>query len=71
MQTRWEYMSLESRESVGLLSGSTFDAGQLTARLNSHGEHGWELVSLLDVERRKAGLKTVVAILKRPKLETS
>ncbi len=68
MQTHWEYTSLEIPKSVGLLSGTTLDVGRLTAHLNAHGEQGWELVSLLDIERKKGGLKTITAILKRPKL---
>jgi len=54
---QWEYRTLKQHAQQGW--GGEFDAAELDRRLNELGEHGWELVSVLDTN--------LVAVLKRPR----
>jgi hypothetical protein len=67
MQTQWEYTVLKLPTDYGFFSGTDFDAGHLSQRLNEHGTEGWELVSMFDIAKVKGGSKFVMAIMKRPR----
>ncbi|MEI6235624.1 MAG: DUF4177 domain-containing protein [Planctomycetota bacterium] len=67
MKTRWEYKTLKIQTDVGFFSGTDFDSVKMTELLNARGEEGWELVSVIDIEKVNGGSKFIVAIMKRQK----
>jgi hypothetical protein len=66
MSTTWEYKTLKVPTSLGLLSGTDFDSDRLAELLNAQGMQGWELVSVVHIEKVKGGTKCIVAVMKRP-----
>jgi hypothetical protein len=65
--TSWEYKVLKLETEFGFFSGTEFDASELETQLNTLGQAGWELVSIVSIEKVKGGSKYVNAVLKRPK----
>jgi hypothetical protein len=63
----WEYNTLKIPTDVGFFSGTDFDSDRFAELLNGQGAHGWELVSVFDIEMMHGGSKFVVAVMKRPK----
>jgi hypothetical protein len=68
---QWEYATLKIPTDFGFFSGTDFDASKLGDQLNVYGEHGWEVISVFDIEKVKGGSKFVVVIMKRPKANAS
>lgn len=59
----WQYQTI-SLGGSGFLWAS-FDWNELNSRLNRLGAEGWELVSVMDINRHEGGTAYVVAFLKR------
>ncbi|MFT3686886.1 MAG: DUF4177 domain-containing protein [Phycisphaerales bacterium] len=60
----WEYQTI-SLGGSGFMWAS-FDWASFNQRLNDLGKRGWELVTMMDVNRHEGGTAYIVAVLKRP-----
>ena len=62
---KWEYATI--KEATTGLMGGKLDETVLSARMNSLGNQGWELVTAFDVSKGAGTTRDVVAIFKRPR----
>jgi hypothetical protein len=65
-RTKWEYRTLKIPTEFHFLSGTDFDEQNLDQVLNEYGQSGWELTSMMDIEKVKGGSKFVLVVMKRP-----
>jgi len=56
-QQKWEYSHVS--DSLGITA--------VLKKINEAGEEGWELVSLMNIEKAGVGVSIIHAVLKRPK----
>ena len=62
---RWEYRTL--RLDVAGWFGPKVDPTQVDAELNAHGDAGWELVSMFDVNHGHGSTSAIIAVFRRPR----
>ena len=62
---RWEYRVAQIN--VTGFFGPTIDVDQLGEYLNQAGNDGWELVSMVDVNRGNGATSELIITLKRPR----
>ena len=62
--TRWEYLT--AHIDVSGFFGPSIDVHQLAADFNGFGKDGWELVSVVDVNRGQGRTSALLAVFKRP-----
>lgn len=63
---KWQYKSVEIDVSRGLFGGD-FSAENLQTYLNTLGEEGWELISIVDLNAGRGGSSSIIVTLKRPR----
>lgn len=62
--TRWEYRV--ALLNVSGLFGPNVDVNEIGQYLNGAGDEGWELASVVDINRGQGATAALLAILKRP-----
>lgn len=60
----WEYRTLKLDVSSWL--GPKVEPERIDAELNAHGREGWELVSMIDINRHQGATAELVLVFKRP-----
>ncbi len=63
---QWDYLTANFEVERPIVGNATVDVAQLGSYLNKKGMEGWELVSVVDVNRKGGESVELIVILKRP-----